>query len=112
MKRHAFLFAAAAFALPAAALSPHGGISHHTLPGTGKPEVVWASGTIKKVDAAAGNVVIAHGPLDNVGKSSTTTAFKVNERGWLAKMKEGQPIRFVAADVDGAATVTRWLPAR
>lgn len=65
-------------------------------------------GTVKKVDQAAGKVTLAHGPLN--GMPGMTMVFRVKEAAWIGKMKEGQKIRFAAADINGAMTVVRFEP--
>lgn len=114
MKLIASLAAVAAAIVPAAAPAADAHSSHHPV----KPvsvkaaDVIWADGTVKKVDKAGGMVTIAHGPLENLGMSAMTMAFGVKDPSWLGKLKAGDRIRFVADYVDGAMIVARYEPAR
>ena len=112
MKLIASLLAGAAFAVPAFAADDHSAHGH-TKPASAKAaDVIWADGTVKKVDKKGGLVTIAHGPLENLGMSAMTMAFGVKDKAWLGKMKSGDRIRFVVDYVDGAMVVTRYEPAR
>ena len=71
-----------------------------------------SEGLVKKVDQTAGRVTLAHGPLENLEMPAMTMAFRVKESAWLGRMKVGERIRFVAENVDGALTVTRFEPAK
>jgi Cu/Ag efflux protein CusF len=62
-------------------------------------------GVIKKLDAAAGKVTIAHGAIVNLDMPAMTMSFKAKTPTVLAKWKEGDKIRFRAADVGGVLTV-------
>lgn len=99
--------------LPAAALADdpaHSG--HQAKPAAAKAaDVIWADGTVKKIDKKGGMVTINHGPLDSVGMSAMTMAFGVKDPAWLGQMKEGDRIRFVVDYVKGALVVVRYEPA-
>lgn len=112
MKPIALILTSAAFVFPAAA-SAADEHAHHVKPASAKAaDVIWADGTIKKVDRKGGLVTIAHGPLENLGMSAMTMSFGVKDPAWLGKLKAGERIRFVADYVDGAMVVTRYEPAR
>lgn len=66
-----------------------------------------ADGVVKKLDQAAGRVVIAHGPLPN-GMPAMTMPFALKDVRWLGKLKEGQKIRFSIEDVKGVLTVQHF----
>lgn len=76
--RRALLGAVLLLALPALAADPQ----------------ALSQGTIKKIDAAAGRVTIAHGPLENLHMSAMTMTFKVQDAKWLEKFKPGDKVRF------------------
>ncbi len=112
MKFKLLLAAIVGFGLPVAA-SAADEHAHHVKPVSAKAaDVIWADGTVKKVDRKAGLVTIAHGPLENLGMSAMTMSFGVKDPAWLGKMKAGERIRFVADYIDGAVIVTRYEPAR
>lgn len=111
----ASLFVALTTILPASAMaaSDHGGHgampSHATAPAGAK----LADGVVKKVDKAAGKVTLSHGPLTNLGMDMPMTmVFRVKDATWLDQMKEGDKIRFLADNVNGAITVVQFEQAR
>lgn len=108
------LFALAA-TLPAVAIAAndHGGHgampSHSTASGAAK----MVDGQVKKIDKAAGKVTLSHGPLANLGMDMPMTmVFRVKDAAWLEQMKEGDKIRFVADNVNGAITVVQFEQAK
>ncbi|HSN63628.1 MAG TPA: copper-binding protein, partial [Azonexus sp.] len=64
--------------------------------------------TVKKIDKAAGEVVIQHGQLDSIGMPPMTMAFGVADKAWLNKLKPGDRIRFAAEMKGGNAIVSRY----
>ena len=76
----------------------HGAIAANTTPSA---QTKMTNGVIKKVDKAAGSVTITHEPLTNLGMPAMTMTFLVKDRAWIAGMKDGAKIRFVAAEVKG-----------
>lgn len=70
------------------------------------------NGTVKKVDKAAGEVILAHGELTNLGMPAMTMAFRVKDNAWLGQMKKGEKIRFMADMVNGAVTVVHFEPVK
>lgn len=71
-----------------------------------------SDGTVKKVDKAAGEIVIQHGPLDSIGMPPMTMAFGVADKAWLGKLKAGDKIRFAAEMKGGNAIVSRYEMAK
>lgn len=59
---------------------------------------------VKKVDKAAGKLMLSHGPLPN-GMPAMTMLFRVKDPAWLDQLKAGDQILFAADQVDGAMTV-------
>jgi Cu(I)/Ag(I) efflux system protein CusF len=53
-----------------------------------------ATGVVKKVDAAAGSVTIAHGPVTSLHWPAMTMAFRVETPGLLDKFTVGQKTTF------------------
>jgi len=94
MNRHVFLALCASLifsATPALAAAPAEPLS---------------DGTIKKLDLPAGKVTIAHGEIVNLKMPPMTMSFKAKAPGMLKPFKEGDKIRFSAAEVKGELTVT------
>lgn len=65
------------------------------------------SGTVEKVDAAAGRVTIDHGPIPNLNMDGMTMVFRVQDPALLKSLKAGARIRFSADRVQGQITLTR-----
>jgi Cu/Ag efflux protein CusF len=111
MNRRALLLLSVTLVLPAAAFAQehqhHHGMAMQPASQAGS-EIPMSEGVIKKVDKAGGKVTISHGPLENLGMPGMTMAFKVKDKAWLGKMKEGDKIRFVADYLDSAVTVVRY----
>jgi Cu/Ag efflux protein CusF len=96
-----------ALSLPAYAQHDHG--SHAPAASQSAP---LADGTVKKIDKAAGEVVIQHGQLDSIGMPPMTMAFGVADKAWLNKLKVGDRIRFAAEMKGGNAIVSRYEMAK
>lgn len=93
--------------LPAFAQHDHG--AHHAAAAQSAP---LSDGLVKKVDKAAGEVVIQHGQLDSIGMPPMTMAFGVADKGWLNKLKTGDKIKFAAEMKGGNAIVSRYEMAK
>lgn len=110
----ASVFIALAAFLPISAMSAndHGGHGGHgAMPShaTVSSDTKMVDGQVKKIDKAAGKVTLSHGPLANLGMDMPMTmVFRVKDAAWLEQMKEGDKIRFVADNVNGAITVVRF----
>lgn len=81
---------------------------HHAGHTVAAKEAPLAEGLVKKVDKAAGEVVIQHGQLDSIGMPPMTMAFGVADKAWLGKLKAGDKIRFAAEMKGGNAIVSRY----
>ena len=106
-------FATLAASLPggAGAADPHAGHAGHAKPAAGKDAAAeMAEGTVKKVDAAAGKLTIAHGPLKSLGMPPMTMVFKAKDPAMLKGLTEGDAIRFVAEQSGNDYVVTRLQP--
>lgn len=66
-----------------------------------------SEGTIKKIDAASQRVMLAHGPIANLGMPPMTMMFKVKDAALLKPLKEGDKVRFRVEDVGGDYTIVR-----
>ena len=89
--------------LPAFAQHDHG--AHQATAAQAAP---LSDGLVKKVDKAAGELVIQHGQLDSIGMPPMTMAFGVADKSWLNKLKAGDKIRFAAEMKSGNAIVSRY----
>lgn len=66
-----------------------------------------SEGTVKKIDAPTQRVMLAHGPIANIGMPPMTMMFKVKEAVMLKKLKDGDKVRFRVEDVGGDYTIVR-----
>lgn len=100
MKRHAILALCASLMIFAA-------------PAMAAPEAVAPTdGVIRKLDRASGTVTITHGELPNLNMGPMTMSFKAKQAGMLKSLKEGDKIRFRAAEVNGVLTVVSIVAAK
>lgn len=65
-----------------------------------------ADGEVRRVDKDAGKITLRHGPIANLDMPGMTMVFRVADPKMLDGWKEGDRIRFTAARVNGALTVT------
>jgi Cu/Ag efflux protein CusF len=65
------------------------------------------SGTVEKVDAAAGKITIEHGAIPNLNMDSMTMVFRAQDPAMLKGIKQRDKIRFTADRVNGQITVTK-----
>jgi len=66
-----------------------------------------AEGTVKKIDAPSQRVMLAHGPIENIGMGPMTMMFKVKDPAMLKKLKDGDRVRFRVEEIGGEHTVVR-----
>ena len=65
-----------------------------------------ADGEIRKVDKDAAKLTIRHGELKELGMPAMTMVFRVQDQAMLSKVVAGDKVRFTAAKIDGALTIT------
>lgn len=81
---------------------------HHAPQTTAGQAAPLSDGLVKKIDKAAGEVVIQHGQLDSIGMPPMTMAFGVTNKAWLNKLKAGDKILFAAEMKNGTPVVSRY----
>lgn len=69
-------------------------------------------GEIRKLDPAAGLVVLKHGDIPNLGMPGMTMGFTVADKKMLNGLKVGDKVRFQAEMIRGTATVTELKPVK
>lgn len=69
------------------------------------PAAVWATGMIMDIDRKGAKVTLIHGPINNVGIGPLTMEFSVKDKAGLAKLKEGDRVRFQAERIDDTIIV-------
>lgn len=94
---------------PAMAASDHGGHGTVVAQAQTPASAPMTDGVVKKVDKSAGKVTLSHGPVLNLGMTMPMTmVFRVKEAAWLDQLKEGDKIRFMADNVNGAITIVHF----
>jgi len=63
-------------------------------PAAGAPMAHMATGTVKKVDAKAGLVTFAHGPVKSMNWPAMTMGFVVKDKMLLDKLAVGKKVDF------------------
>ena len=94
---------ASAFAASIVSANDHTGHAK-THAAQGEASMQMADGIVKKVDKPTGRITVSHGPLPN-GMPAMTMAFRVKDAAWIDKLKEGDKIRFMAEQINGAMTL-------
>ncbi len=90
----------AAVVLPAQA---HPGHTEHAP----APQSAEGQGVIKAVDARAGTVVIAHGPIAALKWPAMTMKFKVESAAVLRGVTVGKTVHFVLKNVGGKPVISQ-----
>ena len=71
-----------------------------------------SEGEVRKVDREAGKLTLRHGPIASLDMPAMTMVFRVVDPRMLESLREGDKVRFAAARIDGAITLTRIEPSR
>lgn len=66
-----------------------------------------SEGIVKKIDAPTQRIMLAHGPIKNLGMMPMTMMFKVKEPAMLKTVSVGDKVRFRVEDIGGNYTITR-----
>ncbi|WP_131110442.1 copper-binding protein [Sulfuricystis thermophila] len=66
-----------------------------------------SEGIVKKIDAPTQRIMLAHGPIKNLGMMPMTMMFKVKEPAMLKAVSVGDKVRFRVEDIGGNYTITR-----
>ena len=85
------------------------GMSMSSQPATVGQPTHTTKGTVKKVDAPAAVVTLAHEPVKTLGWPAMTMGFKIKDRSLLDKLSEGNSVEFdfVQAGKDYVITAVR-----
>ena len=75
-------------------------------PKTAMPTTHSARGTVKKVDAGAGLVVLAHDPVKSLNWPSMTMGFAVKDKALLDKLTVGKAVDFEFMQADRGYVIT------
>lgn len=107
------LAAAVALTLPAAAqtANPHAGHGAHAAPAAQGGNVMY-EGEVKRVNAEAKRITLAHGPLKEFDMPPMTMAFAVKDPKQIAALKPGDKVRFKLESAGDNMVITRIEPAK
>lgn len=75
-------------------------------PAATAPMVHKATGTVKKVDAKAGVVTLAHEPIKSLNWPSMTMGFKVKDKMLMDKLTDGKKVQFEFMQEDKDYVIT------
>lgn len=70
------------------------------------------SGTVTKIDEAAGKMTIKHGPIKKMDMEGMTMVFKTQTPDMLKLVKVGDKVRFDVDKVNGQMTLTGLAKAK
>lgn len=107
MKR--FLFAAVVSACATTAAWAQAGHDHHAMPAATKSAAgqLDNTGEVRRVNAEAKKITIAHGPLKAYDMPPMTMPFAVKDPALLTKVKAGDKVRFALERVGDDLVITR-----
>ena len=97
MKRFAALSAAVLFAAaaPLTVAADTKGMDHKAMSHDHKPQGVHKGvGVVRKLDAKAGSVTLAHEPVKTLNWPAMTMAFKVQDKAAFDKLGAGKKVEF------------------
>jgi Cu/Ag efflux protein CusF len=106
MKRFLIPAAVSLFAVTAWARAGH---DHHAMPTAAKPATgqLDNTGEVRRVNAEAKKITIAHGPLKAFDMPPMTMPFAVKDPALLAKVKVGDKVRFALEKAGDDLVITR-----
>jgi Cu(I)/Ag(I) efflux system periplasmic protein CusF len=104
----AALVAALAIGAGAQTPAPHDHGTSSTKPAAN----VLYDGEVKRINKDASRVTLAHGPLKAFDMPAMTMAFTVKDPAQLARLKEGDKVRFALQKSGENLVVTRMEPIR
>lgn len=64
------------------------------------------SGTVTRIDEAAGKMTIKHGPIEKLDMEGMTMVFRARTPDMLKRVKVGDNVKFDVDKVNGQMTVT------
>jgi Cu(I)/Ag(I) efflux system periplasmic protein CusF len=62
-------------------------------------------GEVRKVDKAAGNILLKHGEIKNLNMGPMSMVFQARNPALLDKVKAGDKVRFTAVEINGVLTL-------
>ncbi|MBE7366048.1 copper-binding protein [Ramlibacter pallidus] len=89
-----------------ASAQPAGSADHNAHHPQAAAAADMAEGEVRKVDKAAGKITVRHGEIRNLDMPPMTMVFGVSDPAMLDKVKQGDKVRFRAANPNGNYTIT------
>ena len=85
----------------------HPGHEHAAAPVTAPSgiDTPQTAGEIRRVDTEAQKITVKHGPIENLGMSPMTMAFRVNNPAFLTMIKPGDRVKMTVERVDGTLMI-------
>jgi Cu/Ag efflux protein CusF len=74
--------------------------------------VKMATGEVRRINKSAKTITIAHGPLEDFNMGPMTMSFPVKDPAQLARVKQGDKVRFALEMAGQDLVITRIEPAR
>jgi Cu(I)/Ag(I) efflux system periplasmic protein CusF len=65
----------------------------------------YVDGVVRMVDRAGGNIILRHGPIENLGIPSMTMTFRVTNPRLIESLESGTAVRFAADRLEGKFTI-------
>jgi Cu/Ag efflux protein CusF len=93
--------------LTAAPVQRQAGAPVAAAPAASAAALPMVSGTVEKVDTAAGKLTIDHGPIPNLNMDGMTMVFRVADPALLKGLKARDKVQFQADRVNGQLSVVR-----
>lgn len=76
-------------------------------------DAAMTGGEVRNIDREAQKLTIRHGPMPQLDMPSPMTmVYRVTDPAMLDQVKPGDKVKFQAAKIDGAFTVTKIEPAQ
>ena len=85
---------------------------HSAAPAPNSQALILATGTVKRVDAAAGKLVIDHDPIPALSWPKMVMDFRLADKAMAGKVKVGDKVKFEMKESEkGAYLITAIQPA-
>jgi Cu/Ag efflux protein CusF len=104
--------ALAAACAPALAQTGHSHDHGTAKAGAARPATDVTTGEIRRINKDAKTLTLRHGPLEAFNMGAMTMTFPVRDAAQLAKLKEGDNVRFTLEKTGDDLVITRIEPAR
>lgn len=99
----------ATISIPVASVAQPAGerATQSAAPASAARSLQHTDGDVRKVDKAAGTILLKHGPIANLDMPAMSMVFRAKDPAMLDQVKPGDKVRFAAEKIGGQYTVTR-----